>query len=163
MLQLFLVLHVLGAIFVFGPSVAFTFLASEARRMPQAGHFAAVVGDAIERKVVLPGAVVQGITGVALIAVVGRDLTLQANRWLVGGIILYAIAIAFAFFVQARNAERMVELTKAPPAVPVPGAAAPAGPSPELVATGQRLARGGMFLTGMIVLIVILMVAKPGV
>lgn len=163
MLQLFLVLHVLGAIFVFGPSVAFTFLASEARRMPQAGHFAAVVGDAIERKVVLPGAVVQGVTGVCLILIGGFDLTQQANRWLLGGIILYAIAIVFAFAVQARNAEKMVHLTKTPPPAPAPGDPAPSGPPPEIVATGRALARGGMFLTGMIVLIVILMVTKPGV
>jgi len=40
MLQLFLVLHVLGAIFVFGPTVAFTFLANENRRMPGHGAFA---------------------------------------------------------------------------------------------------------------------------
>ena len=178
MLQLFLVLHVLGAIFVFGPSVAFTFLASEARRMPQAGHFAAVVGNAIERKLVLPGAVVQGVTGAFLIVIGGFDLTQQANRWLVAALILYAIAIVFAFAVQARNAERMVELTRTPPLIPAGGAlavgapalavgapalAGPPGPSPEIAATGQRLARGGMFLTGMITLIVILMVVKPGV
>jgi len=162
MLQVLLLLHVLGAIFVFGPSVAFTFLANETRRMPMHGHFAAVVGDAIERKVILPGAVVQGITGAALILVGGFDLTAQANRWLLGGIALYAIAIVFAFAVQARNAEKMVELTRTPPPAPAPGAA-PAGPPPEIIATGQKLARGGMFLTAMIVLIVTLMVTKPGV
>ena len=160
MLQLFLVLHVLGAIFVFGPTVAFTFLASEVRRMPQSGHFAAVVGDAIERKVVLPGAVVQGITGVGLILLAGFDLTQPSSRWLISALVLYAIAIVFAFAVQAPNAAKMVELTKTPPPAPEPGAA-PAGPPPEIVAVGKRLARGGMFLTVMIVLIVTLMVLKP--
>ncbi len=162
MLQLFLLLHVLGAIFVFGPSVAFTFLANENRRLPGHGHFAAVVGDAIERKVVLPGAVVQGITGVALIFLAGFDLTQPSSRWIVGGLILYAIAIVFAFAVQAPNAAKMVELTKTPPPAPQPGET-PKGPPPEIVALGQRLARGGMFLTVMIVLIVALMVLKPGV
>jgi hypothetical protein len=161
MTTLFLVLHVLGAIFVFGPTIAFTFLGSEVRRMPQAGHFAAVVGDAIERRVVLPGAIVQGITGVILIFLVKYDLTAPASRWLVGGIILYIIAIVFAFAVQAPNAAKMVELTKTPPPPPQPGEA-PAGPPPAIAATAKRLARGGMFLTVMIVLIVILMVAKPG-
>jgi uncharacterized membrane protein len=162
MLQLFLVLHVLGAIFVFGPSMAFTFLASETRRAPQHGHFAAVVSDAIERKLVLPGAVVQGITGVCLILLAGFDLTQPTSRWLIGGIVLYAIAITFAFAVQAPNAAKMVELTKTPPPMPVDGSA-PAGPPPEIVATGKKLARGGQFLTLMIVLIVILMVTKPGI
>jgi uncharacterized membrane protein len=162
MLQVFLLLHVLGAIFVFGPSLAITFLANENRRLPGHGHFAAVVSDAIERKVVLPGAVVQGITGLALIVIGGFDLTQSANRWLIGGLILYAIAIVFAFAVQAPNAAKMVELTKTPPPAPQPGEA-PKGPPPEIVALGGRLARGGMFLTLMIVLIVSLMVLKPGI
>jgi len=162
MLQLFLVLHVLGAIFVFGPSVAFTFLANENRRMPGHGHFAAAVGDAIERKVVLPGAVVQGVTGVALIFIAGFDLTQPASRWLVGALVLYAIAIVFAFGVQAPNSAKMLELTKTPPPAPQPGEM-PKGPPPEIVALGGKLARGGMFLTLLIVLIVILMVTKPGI
>jgi len=162
MLQLFLVLHVLGAIFVFGPTVAFTFLANENRRMPGHGHFAAAVGDAIERKVVLPGAVVQAITGVALIFLGGFDLTAPASRWLVGALVLYAISITFAFAVQAPNAAKMVELTRTPPPPPAPGEA-PKGPPPEIVALGGRLARGGMFLTLILVLIVILMVLKPGI
>lgn len=163
MLQLFLVLHVLGAIFVFGPSVAFTFLANETRRMPMHGHFSALVGEAIERRVILPGAVVQGITGVALIFLAGFDLTAPSSRWILGALILYAIAIVFAFAVQAPNLAKMVELTQPAQTSPAGGAPTPAGPLPEIAATGQRLARGGMFLTLMIVLIVILMVTKPGI
>lgn len=161
MLQLFLVLHVLGAIFVFGPSVAFTFLANETRRMPMHGHFSAIVGEAIERRVILPGAVVQGITGVALVYLAGFDLTLASSRWILGALVLYAIAIVFAFAVQAPNLAKMVELTR--PAVAAGGAPGPSGSLEAIAATGQRLARGGMFLTLMIVLIVVLMVAKPGV
>lgn len=162
MLQLFLVLHVLGAIFVFGPSVAFTFLANETRRMPMHGHFSAVVGEAIERRVILPGAVVQGITGVALVYLAGFDLTLASSRWILGALVLYATAIVFAFAVQAPNLAKMVALTR-PAMAAAGGAPAPSGSLEEIAATGQRLARGGMFLTLMIVLIVVLMVVKPGV
>ncbi|MFN8631514.1 MAG: DUF2269 family protein [Chloroflexota bacterium] len=162
MLQLFLLLHVLGAIFVFGPSVAFTFLANENRRMPGHGHFAAVVGDAIERRVIIPGAIVQGVTGVALIFLAGFDLTKPTGRWLVGALILYAIAIVFAVAVQARNTAKMVELTRTPPPPPQPGEP-PKGPPPEILALGAKLARGGMFLTVLVVLIVSLMVLKPGI
>ncbi len=157
MVQLFLVLHVLGAIFVFGPSMAFTFIASETRRMPGHGAFAAAVADAIERKLVLPGAIVQGITGVCLILVLGVDLTSPAWRWLILGIALYAIAIGFAFSVQAPASAKMLELAKTPP----PAGVVPAGPPPEILALGKKLARGGQFLTVMIVAIVILMVTKP--
>ncbi len=103
----------------------------------------------------------QGITGVALIMISGRDLTAAANRWLVASIILYLIAIGFSALVQKKNAEKMVHLTANMPPGPPP-AGAPAGPPPEIAATGMALARGGMILSTLIVLIVILMVIKPG-
>ncbi len=102
------------------------------------------------------------ITGVALILILGADLTSASYRWLIGGIALYLVAILFAAFVQTPAAERMVHLTSGgPPPGPSP-AGAPAGPPPEIAATAQKLQRGGMFLTVLIVLIVILMVTKPG-
>ena len=64
MFQLLLFLHVIGAIIVFGPSFAFPLIASQARKAPQHGHFAALVTDAIERRIIIPGAIVQGVTGV---------------------------------------------------------------------------------------------------
>ncbi len=161
MLQLFLVLHVLGAIAVFGPTFAFPLIARHASREPQHGHFAAVVTDAIERRIVIPGAIVQGITGVALILVLGLNLTDPAWRWLILGIVLYLIAVAYAVFVQAPASEKMVHLTAGGPPAGAPPAGAPAGPPPELVATAKKLQQGGMFLSVMIVAIVILMVTKP--
>jgi uncharacterized membrane protein len=159
MVQLFLVLHVLGAIAVFGPSFAFPVMAGQAGKMPQHGHFAAVVMDLIERRIIIPGAIVQGITGVGLILAVGLDITSSPWRWLFLAILLYLIAVSYAILVQKPAAERMVELTAAPPSAAQGGA--PAGPPPELVATAKKLARGGQFLTVMIVAIVILMVTKP--
>jgi hypothetical protein len=161
MFQLFLLLHVLGAIVVFGPTFVFPIIASQVQKAPQHGHFGAVLGEFIEMRLVLPGAVVQGITGVGLILTSGRDLTQPANRWLLGAIVLYLIAIGFASTVQARNAKRMVELTAHMPPGPPP-AGAPAGPPPEIAETGRKLAQGGQLLTVLIVAIVALMVLKPG-
>lgn len=160
MFQLFLFLHVMGAIAVFGPSFAFPFMAAQVRKTPQHGHFAAVVADIIERRLIIPGAIVQGITGVALILIAGRDLSSRANWWLGIAIVLYLIAIGFAVFVQAKNAEKMVHLTANMPPGPPP-AGAPAGPPPEIAATGKALAQGGQLLSLLIVLIVLLMVVKP--
>ena len=160
MLQLFLFLHVMGAIVVFGPTFVFPIIASHVQKAPQHGHFAAVLAEFIEMRLVLPGAVVQGITGVALIIIAGRDLTQPTNRWLVTAIVLYLIAIGFASMVQAKNAARMVELTShMPPGPPPPGA--PAGPPPEIAATGKKLAQGGQLLAVLVVVIVLLMVTKP--
>jgi uncharacterized membrane protein len=159
-LAVFLFLHVMGAIVVFGPTFVFPIIASQAQKSPQNGPFAAALSEYIERRIVIPGAVVQGITGVALIFIIGADLTSSAYRWLVAGIILYLIAISFAAFVQAKNAEKMVELTRNMPPGPPP-AGAPAGPPPEIAALGKKLQQGGMLLAVLIIAIVILMVTKP--
>jgi hypothetical protein len=156
-LAVFLFLHVMGAIAVFGPTFVFPIIASQAQKSPQNFPFAARLSEYIERRVVLPGAVVQGITGVALIIILGADLTSSAYRWLVAGIILYLIAISFAAFVQQRNAEKMVHLMDSMPPGPPPAG----GPPPEIAATAKALQQGGMLLTVLIVLIVILMVTKP--
>ena len=162
MLQLFLFLHVMGAIAVFGPTFVFPVIASQAQKSPQNGPFAAVLSEFIERRIVIPGAIVQGITGVALIIILGADLTSASYRWLIGGIVLYLIAILYAAFVQAPAAEKMVHLTAGGPPPGPPPAGAPAGPPPEIAATARKLQRGGMLLTVLIVAIVILMVTKPG-
>ena len=126
------------------------------RRAPRTEHFAAALSELIERRIVIPGAIVQGITGLALIAILGvNPLTDAAYHWLIPGIILYLIAILFAIFVQARNAEKMVELTKNLQGPPSPEVGA------EIAATGRRSQRGGMLLTVLIVLIVLIMVTKP--
>jgi hypothetical protein len=156
-LAVFLFLHVMGAIAVFGPTFVFPIIASQAQKSPQNFPFAARLSEYIERRVVLPGAVVQGITGVALIIILGADLTSAPYRWLVAGIILYLIAISFAAFVQQKNAEKMVHLMDGMPPGPPPAG----GPPPEIAATAKALQQGGMLLTVLIVLIVILMVVKP--
>jgi len=165
MLQLFLFLHVMGAIAVFGPTFAFPLIVGQARKSPPNGHFAAVIIELIERRIVIPGAIVQGITGLGLIFIIGANPTDPTWRWLIGGIGLYVVAILFSIFVQAPAADKMVHLTaggppSGPPAGPPP-TGAPVGPPPEIVATARQLQRGGMFLTVLIVLIVILMVTKP--
>lgn len=157
--ELFLVAHVLGAIAVFGPTFIFPMIASAAGRAPQHGHFAAELSERIETKVVIPGAIVQGLTGLGLILTLGLDLTIAQWRYLIVAIVIYVVAVLFAVFVQTPNARRMVELTGAMAGPPPAGA--PAGPPPELAATGKKLQQGGMLLTVLVVVIVVLMVAKP--
>ncbi|HEY8637288.1 MAG TPA: DUF2269 family protein, partial [Candidatus Limnocylindrales bacterium] len=89
MLQLFLFLHVLGAIAVFGPTFAFPIIVSQAQKSPQNMPFAAALNEYIERRLVIPGAIVQGITGVGLILILGVNVTDPLWRWLIPGIILY--------------------------------------------------------------------------
>lgn len=158
MVPLFLFLHVMGAIVAFGPSFTFPLIGAASRREPQHAHFGAVVSEIIEKRLVIPFALLQGVTGAVLVVAAGIDL--RAAPWLAGGIVLYVVAILFSIVVQAPRAARMVELTAAPRPTQVAGTA-PAGPPPELLATAKGLQQGGMFLSVLLVLIVILMVVKP--
>jgi Predicted integral membrane protein (DUF2269) len=161
MLQLFLFFHVMGAIAVFGPTFVFPVIVSQARKSPQNFPFAATLSEYIERRIVIPGAIVQGITGLILIGILQvNPLTNSAYHWLIPGIALYLVAIVFAITVQAKNAEKMVHLMASMPPGPPP-AGAPAGPPPEVVELGKKLQQGGMLLTVLIVLIVLDMVTKP--
>ena len=95
MLQLFLFLHVFGAIAVFGPTFVFPLIASRVRKSPQNGHFASELAETIESKIVIPIAIV-----------------------------LYVIAIGYAIVVQRPAAMRMVQLTGAMSGPPPAGAPA---------------------------------------
>ena len=163
LISLFLFLHVMGAIITFGPTFVFPIIAAQSQKDPRHGHFGAVVSEIVERRIILPGAIVQGITGLVLVFLIGVDFTNPAWRWLILGIVLYLIAIAISIFYQAPAVARLVELTAAagPPPAGGPPAGAPSGPPPELVATGQKLQRGGQVLGLLLIAIVILMVTKP--
>jgi uncharacterized membrane protein len=144
---------VLGAIIAFGPAFSFPLIGAMGGKEPMHANFATRVADRLAKVQLTPLAMLQGITGLLLIYFGNIDLF--KSTWLLIAIVLYLIAILFAIFVQARNAEHMVELTKnlqGPPSAEV-GA--------EIAATGKALQRGGMLLTVLILLIVLIMVTKP--
>jgi hypothetical protein len=147
-----LFLHVMGAILAFGPTFAYSIMGAMAGREPQHANFSARQTAAIGNTLVYPLAIFQGVTGVLLIVSVNIDVT--AARWLISGIVLYAIALTYALTIQRSALHRLIELTSTPPA---PGSP----PSPEIPATVKKIQRGGMFLGLLIVVIVFLMVVKP--
>ena len=152
-LAVFLFLHVMGAIIAFGPVFSFPIIGAMGGKEPQHANFATRVTETIAEQRVLPLAIFQGITGVALILVTGIDLL--ATRWLLVGIVLYLIILGYNVFIGTPTVQKVVEMTSTPPP---PGAS---GPPPELLALIRRIQLGGMFSAIMIVLIVILMVVKP--
>ena len=152
-LAIFLFLHVMGAIVAFGPTYAYPIIGRMGGAEPQHANFATRVTHAISMQRVLPLAVFQGITGVALILVTG--INLLATRWLLLGILLYLIVLGYNVLIGLPTVNKVIQMTSAPPP---PGAS---GPPPELLAAIQKVQRGGMFSGLMVVLIVILMVTKP--
>ena len=158
----FLFAHILGAIVAFGASFStFPLLGAMSGKEPPHANFGSRVSHAISTKVVRPLAILQGITGVALILIANIDLT--KALWLDVAIVLYLIAIGYALFVQIPVGHRLVELTSGgPPAAPAGGAGgAPAGPPVELIETAGKARRGGALLGILITTIVFLMVVKP--
>ena len=153
MFQLFLFLHVMGAIVAFGPVFSFPVIGAMGGNEPQHANFATRVTQTIAAQRVTPLAIFQGITGVALILVTG--INLLATRWLLLGIVLYLIVLGYNIFIGTPTVKKVIEMTSTPPP---PGAS---GPPPELLAAIKKVQRGGMFSGLMIVLIVILMVIKP--
>ncbi len=154
--QLFLFLHIGGAIIAFGPTFALPLIGAMSGKEPQHANFAARASGIISQRRIIPFALSMAVTGGLLIWWTGRDLTSPANYWLDVAIVIYVFAISYALLVQAPAGRRLVELTSRPPD---PGAS---GPPPELMATAKRLRQGTLLLMGAVTIIVALMVFKPG-
>jgi uncharacterized membrane protein SirB2 len=151
-----LLLHVLGAVVAFGPTFSFSLIGAMAGREPQHANFATRITHAVTDRLVIPVAVTMAITGVAMILVAGINLAAAQYRWLGVAIVLYVVVLSYGVLVQRRTVERLIELTSAPPP---PGAS---GPPPEVPAVVRRVQLGGMFMGAGIILILFLMVVKPG-
>ena len=156
MFQLVLFLHVFGAILAFGPTYAYSIIGAMGGKEPQHANFATRVSEKIGTTLVYPLAILQGVTGVILILMSGRDLT--KAPWLLIGIVLYIGALIFALTIQRNAVHHLIDLTTMPAGGPPPGA--PAGPPPGVRETVRKIQMGGMGLGITVAVIVFLMVTK---
>jgi uncharacterized membrane protein len=159
-----LYLHILGAIIAFGPGFALSIIGAAAGREPQHGNFALRAGSLVARRLILPLAILQGITGLGLVLLEGTELL--TRPWLLVAIVLYAIALYIAIGLNLPNLRRLIEMTTppagGPPAGGPPAGGPPAGgPPPELLQRFARARQYGMAMSGLVVVIVFLMVVKP--
>ncbi len=152
LLVIVLVIHVFGAVFGFGPAVAYAVLGPAAgKASPQGGLALMEAMIAIEKRLILPFAVaIQPLSGLALIFLAGYNANFFSHYWLWIAILLYATAFYLAILVQTPLLEKMVHIAKAGP------------PTPEFMAAAKRTQRLGPVITVLLALIVILMVSKPG-
>jgi len=162
--SIFLFLHVGGAIMAFGPGFALPIIASMGGREPQHAAFAMRAIHAVGDRLVEPLAVFVGVTGVGLIWASGRNPL--AQLWLLAAIVAYLVALGFALFAQRRRTKALIDALVSMPAGPPSGEpsdqARPAGPPPHIAALVRSLQQGGMLLTTLLVLILALMIFKPG-
>jgi hypothetical protein len=76
-----LFLHVLGAIVAFGPTFSFRFIGAMGGAEPQHVNFATRVTHTLTSRLVLPIGITLPITGLAMILVLGLDLTSRSFWW----------------------------------------------------------------------------------
>ena len=152
LLAIVLTIHGVGAVFGFGPSVAFAILGPMAGRAgPNGGVAIMETIVAIEKKMIFPVAVaVQPLSGLALIFLAGYNDKFFSHYWLWIAILVYAFTFYLATFVQIPLIEKMIHLAKAGP------------PTPEFLAMAKKTQRFGPILTLDLMVIVVLMVSKPG-
>jgi hypothetical protein len=148
-----LVIHVLGAVVIFGPTIAYSMIGAQAKKEGAPVAWALGVIDWIDGHWVNPLALtLQPLSGALLIVQSKNQWNpFEArNRWLLAAIIIYIIANGFAIFVQTpwgRKAHKMALANEF---------------GPEFGATMKKVAMGGNLLGVMLVTIIILMVVKPG-
>lgn len=147
-----LYLHVLAAIVAIGPNFAYATIRSMGRQEVQHANFATRVSHAISARLVYPVGLIIPITGVAMILVLGIDLTSRTFWWLDLAIVTYVGVYLYSFFVQRRVVERIIELTSSPPV---------GGPPPALPGLALRAQRGGTAMLVLLVVVAGLMVVKP--
>jgi uncharacterized membrane protein YhaH (DUF805 family) len=150
-----LFLHILAAIVAIGPNFAYATIRGMGQKEPQHANFGTRVTHAISDRLVYPVGLVIPATGVAMILILGLDLTRRAYWWLDLAIVIYVSVYLYSFFVQRSIVGQIITMTSTPPA---PGSS---GPPPELAALANRAQRGGIVMTILLVFVVFLMVVKP--
>ncbi|MGH2729164.1 MAG: DUF2269 family protein, partial [Actinomycetota bacterium] len=108
--------------------------------------------EAIEKRLVYPvGLLTQPVTGTLMIFELGYDTDFFSREWLVTSIVIYAAILYIALFVNSPSLHRMIHLAKAGDAQ-----------TPEFRKLSMKAARAGMALTIMTVVIIYLMIIRPG-
>ena len=152
MYQLWLFLHILGAIVAFGFGFYAPVYGAMLSREPQHGNWYLRASKRVSDLVIIPVAISMAITGTLLVLTTG-GVSRFGELWLALAIVLYVIALLVVFLLQRPAVAKVIALTSAPPG--------PGGPPPEVPAILSRMRLYGMVLLLLIIVIVALMVAKP--
>ncbi|HEY7280200.1 MAG TPA: DUF2269 family protein [Actinomycetota bacterium] len=153
-----LVVHIVGVLLAFGPSFAYPFFGALVAKQPQHAKFFVEGSETVSKRLTLPIGVIVAVAGVGLIY--SLHIPLWSTPWLIVAIVLYAAAYLYGLLVQLPTGMKLFKALDAmPPGPPPPGAG---GPPPEIQAMAAKLRYGGMYLSGSVVVIAILMIWQPG-
>lgn len=152
MFQLWLFLHILGAIAAFGFGFYAPIYGAMAAKEPQHGNWFMRATKRVSDYVLIPVALSMAVTGVLLVAERG-GVDRFRELWLALAIVVYVAALLIIFLVQRPTVNKLIALTSAPPG--------PDGPPAEVPALLRRMRMLGMVLLAAVVFILYLMVYKP--
>ena len=153
-LVILFIVHIGGAIVGIGPTYAFSILGpSVGEAGPNGGAAILRAMLKIEHKIVTPVALItQPLSGALLIFETGRNHGFFSHTWLWVSILVYIVLMYLSFMVNTPAMERMLTYMDAP--------TGPPGPEIQKdIKTAQKL---GPILGMMGVVIIILMIWKPG-
>jgi uncharacterized membrane protein len=152
MYELWLFLHILGAIVAFGFGFYAPVYGASLAREPQHGNWYLRTSKRVSDMILIPVAISMAITGTLLVVSTGGMRRFE-ELWLTIAVVLYVIALLVVFLGQRRGVKRVIELTSAPPG--------PGGPPAEVPGLLGRLRLYGLVLLGLVLAITALMVWKP--
>ena len=153
--KFFLVLHIVAVIAGIGSTVLNGVYGAKAKAAgPNGGH----IGKANLEVTMIAEKIIYLVPIFGIICVLLSDDQWKFDQfWIYGSLILFVIALGIAHGVMMPSSKRMLELG----ATMGSGQGGPAeGAEMEMI--GKRLAAGGMTLNLIIVVIVVLMIWKPG-
>jgi hypothetical protein len=163
--KIVLVLHILCAIVGFGAVMLNAVYGAEVRKRQGAEGLAVLEANMRVSKIGEYFIYAVFILGFALVGMSDKAWKFS-QTWVWLAVLLYIVAIAISHAVMQPSTKRMRDLmAELVNAGPPPAGAAPGGPPPQVVemqAIGKRLATFGPVLNIMLVVILGLMVFKPG-
>ena len=150
--ELWLILHIVAAIVAFGPTFVFPVVGPMIQANPQHAVFGFEVFHTLETKLIIPFALTMPISGIGLIRTANVDT--QHSTWLVIALIAYVVALSLAIFHQLPVTSRILGLLKDTQAGTPPPA--------QTMTLIMRTRLVGMFLTVLLLLIIVMMIWRPG-
>jgi hypothetical protein len=159
---LWLYLHITGAVIAFGPTFTFALFGAMVAKEPMHGSFALRLQERITRGIVVPVALTMLVSGIGLL--VTAHISLVKTPYMIVAVVLYVSAVSIGIGILIPTAQKMIAIMEAmpKPSGPPPAAIAPAGPPPELAALIARGRGFGMVNSVLILVILFLMIVKPG-
>lgn len=152
MFDLWLFLHILGAIAAFGFGFYAPVFGMAAAREPQHGNWYLRAAKRVSNAVIIPVAISMFVTGTLLVVESGGMRRFE-ELWLAVSLVLYVISLLVVFLLQRPALNRVIAMTAEPPG--------PEGPPAGLAENVRKMQLYGTILLVLTIVIVALMIWKP--